>query len=352
MKKQLIIVSVVMSYMVNATELSKNSQKNSADGALVPGIYLLKESDPSFICLVVPEYSKMPSKNKEAVASLRQFVDAMELPQDFFSLGIPTQKTKPLCCYFDWQEQENSKARKEAGLNLAKSISALRKKYKKSTLVVIAMGHGGNVVQAASQKIDEPLDVLIELAPPLLTACAGKEAATSMKNSDDFSMKQAMIGRIFTFYTEKDFVFEHPALHPRYIHYHEQSLHPLLSNILLLINNKHPVPLEMMGATVGKRLLLLCKKIQQTYKHHNHLIAHISTVKPEVDLVVVLRSNQLYPGVEHGLQKVAQERVLSTVYSNRFKKIWGRSLTASPSFAEKQHAHFKGFKSFFNASLC
>ncbi len=345
-QKSLILLCAI--FIVNGYD--STTKKKVQESVSAPDVYVLQEGDCDFITIIVPEYPKRPHLEKQFQDSLKNFALHIEIPQDFFEKSVPQKSTKPLLCYFDWQEEESSKTRKNAAITLAKSLELLRKKYKKSTFVVIGMGQGGNVIQGATQKITAPIDMVIQLATPLYDQSKKNDKQAHFYS--DFILNDKMVKQLFTFYTEKDFSLLHPALHPRYMHYHENSGHPLLSNILLLINNKHPLPADMMNNTVGKRLFALCKKIKQTYKHHNHLIAHISTVKPEADLVVVLRSTNVYPGVEHDSKKVSQERVLSTVYSQRFKKNWGRALTASPSFRGNNHIDFKGFKSFLNSSLC
>lgn len=290
--------------------------------------------------IIVPEFSDAPSKSELKQNILKQFVKSTMIPQDFFSDGQPVQAIKPVSLYFDWQEQENAKIRKQAANSFSAGINALKKRYKKSNFIVVGMGQGGNVVHCATQKIVSPLDVVIELAVPVFP----KESALYA----DYVLNNEMVKRLFSFYTEESFQLVHPTLHPEYLHYDSSSNHPLLSNILLLINNKHPIPGQMTQAMVGKRLLNLCKKIQDTYTHYNHLVAHISTVKPSVDLVVVLRNFSMYPKKTIDQKKIYQEQMLSTVYNDRFKKLWGRSLAVNIKNSEQHPVGIKGLNKVFS----
>ncbi|NBQ17313.1 hypothetical protein EBU24_03280 [bacterium] len=356
MKKQhallIILCNLCVIYSVNALDNKEEKQQVSITKKtlIVPENFYTLDDDQVMqdalkgqivFYVIVPEFSDLVSKSELKQNMLKQFVNAVMVPKDFFSEGMPAQAIKPVSLYFDWQEEENAKTRKQAAGSFAVGINALKKRYKKSRFIVVGMGQGGNLIHNATQKIISPLDVVIELAVPVFPQDSVLSA--------DYTLNNAMVNRLFSFYTGQDFQLAHPTLHPEYLHYNSSSVHPLLSNILLLINNKHPIPGQMMQSMVGKRLLGLCKKIQDTYAHYNHLVAHISTIKPAVDLVVVLRNFSMYPKKIIDQKKLSQEQMLSTVYTDRFKKLWGRPLAVNIKNSEQQPLGIKGLHKVFSA---
>ncbi len=346
----LIVFSFYSSYFIQATyEKSEKSSCNSERSLesrikLPENFYQLDDiqqimpAEDKFFYIVVPECSARPSKDLYKQNVLKDFVKSIVIPKNFFEPGVPATSVKPVSIYFDWQEEESAKTRKQAGILLAVGLNKLKRRYKKSKFILVGMGQGGNVIHSASHAIKEPLDVVIELATPVFP----KDGSFV-----DYEINKTMIKRVFSFYTEQDFKLDHPTLHPSYLHYNNVSTHPLFSTILLLINNKHPFPSEMMQGIVGKRLINLCKKIQDTYSHYNHLVAHISTLKPSVDLVVVLHDNSVFCNKKIDQKKAAQERLLSTVHINRFKKIWGRSLAINLKNSEQPYIKLKGINKIF-----
>lgn len=298
----------------------------------------IKESIPIFY-LVVPDSSTFPASDPEKISELKAFMKDATIPPDFFARHHPTTETEPIKLFFNWKEKENSKARKQAGTNLAHAINNLRGKFKKSPIVVLGHGQGGNVINVASHSVQKPIDIVIQLATPVYPHNADIKKDLYSAYIPD----KKMINQMFAFYSDQSFPVLHPSLHPTYDQFYKTKTHPQLTNILLLVNNKHPLSSETLRPLVGKKLLALCQASRLSYRLHNNLVAHLSTIKPETDMLVFLRDRSLR-GVStrnRATQKMAQERMLSEIRVQNFTKTWGRAPALRLAKGEKTRKRYQ-----------
>lgn len=297
----------------------------------------IKDEAPIFY-IMVPECSVRPTKNPEKIKSMQAFMKNVEVPADFFSKKMPQKTTKPIALFYNWEEQENHKTRKQASLKLAKGIDTLRYRFKKSKIIMVGLGQGGNIINGASQSVRLPLEVVIQLSNPIFPN-------SKKTHYTEYIPSKKKIKRMYSFYTEQDFSILHPTLHPHYERVYMNSTHSQLANILLLINNKHPLPVETMRPLIGKKLLSLCKKIKDSYLMHNHLVAHLSTVKPTTDMVIVLRNNDTFGKKRKKItERVIQERLMSKVRMKKFEKEWGRPMALALNKGEKSRKKYESIK--------
>lgn len=294
------------------------------------------ENKSPIFYVIVPEHTTHLKNDKVKLKQLQMFSQSVTVPKDFFQSGSPTKAIKPICLVFCWQERENIQTRKTAGNLLAQGLNSLRYRFKGSKVILLGHGHGGNVINNASKYVNLPIDIAIELGTPVFPTTPTEK----YKNPEEFHPSKK-IKRLFAFYTEQSFNFAHPTLHPEYEHYFIKTTHKALSNILLLLNNKHPLPGEMLNAPIGKRILTLCQKIKDSYQIHNHLIAHISTVKPNADMVVALYDTTTVSTGRKRTSQIAQERFLSKVRSEKFTKDWGRPLAKNLKASERTRTEYK-----------
>ena len=301
----------------------------------------IKESTPIFYILV-PESSTLPTLNTQKLNEFSAFMKDTVVPQDFFTRNYPQQASKPVTLFFNWQEQENSKTRKQAGINLAKGINSLRRRFKKSPIIIVGHGQGGNVINVASHSVSLPLNTVIQISTPIFPHDKNKKKDLYAHYIPD----NKMITQMFSFYSEQAFPILHPTLHPQYQQVYQATVHPNLTNVLLLINNKHPLPNETLRPLVGKKLLPLCQSIRLSYRVHNNLVAHLSTVKKETDLIVVLRDGTIRKtsSKNPATKKIAQERVLSRFRMEIFTKKWGRPLSLTLAKGEKSRKRYESIK--------
>lgn len=327
----IIMSSIVLSSQAKTVPLPPNfyhlSNGNTFSSCTV-------ESDNPIFYIVVPESSTSPSSDKQKQSELVKFTQYTIVPKDFFTEGHPQAATKPIVLFFDWEEQENSKLRKQAGIELAQGINRIKKRFKKSGTILLGHGQGGNVINVASNHLEHPVDTVIELSVPVFPH-------TQERKKDlyaDYLPNSKMIHKLFSFYSDQEHSTAHPSLHPSYESFPEESVHPQLKRTLLLINNKQPIPSETLRPLVGKRILPLCKKIETDYTLHNHFIAHLSTFKAETDMVVVLKDYRQN-------DKTTQEEVtLSKKRMADFTMAWGRPMAEKLTKGEKSRSAHKSIE--------
>jgi len=291
--------------------------------------------------VVVPDTPTRVTKQPEKLDELNLFMKDITIPSLFFDTKTPNQEITPITLFLDWEEQENTQIRKRAAQELASGIDSLKHKFKDAKFILLGHGQGGNVINHASKQVQKPLDVVISLSTPIFPHSA---TASSNESSSDYLPDEKKIGRLFCFYSEQDFSLAHPTLHPKYQHLYLSTIYPSLSNVLLLINNKHPITQETLRPLVGKRILQLCKKIIDSYSLHNNFIAHLSTTKTATDMVVFLRDTSTTETEGNLPQQIAQERMLSEIRMQKFAKDWGRPLAISLTPGEKSRKGYEGIQ--------
>jgi len=322
---------------IDATRLPENFYAIRSGKAL--STIAIKQDAPIFY-VVVPEYSVRPTKNPEKITELESFMINVEVPANFFAMKSPRAATKPVTLFFNWEEQENHQTRKRAALELAKGIDMLRYRFKKSKVVLVGQGQGGNIINGATHSVRLPLETVIQLSTPIFPSTKQKKKTQYA----DYVPYKKKIKRMYSFYTEQDFSLLHPTLHPHYERIYIDTSHSQLANVLLLINNKHPLPVETMRPLIGKKLLALCKKIKDSYLMHNHFVAHLSTIKPTTDMVVVLRNNDVLNKRKRSTERIIQERLLSEIRMKKFEKEWGRPMALALNKGEKSRKKYESIK--------
>ncbi len=318
---------------------SLSLQKNKSVKSV--SILDILDSEPIFF-IVVPDSSLQAADVQDKFKELYEFTQDLTIPADFFASKSPSISKKPVVLYLAWDEQENAQVRKRAAQDLATGINSLRYRFKSSQFIVLGHGQGGNIINSASQQIRLPLEVAINLSTPIFPH--GQDT-NSPELYADYLPDTQKINRLFCYYSDQDFRVIHPTLHPRYEHMYQSSAHPHLSNVLLLVNNKHPLTHETLRPLVGKKIVQLSKKIGDTYRNHTHFIAHISSIKPETDMLVVLRDSTTSSSVEQiAPESIAQERMLSQVRIQKFEKEWGRPLATTLKSGEKSRMRYQSVK--------
>lgn len=330
---------IVMSGTLSAARLPQNFY--SFVNSKVTSTATIKDEAPIFY-IVVPESSVKITETPARAQELAAFVNDTVVPAAFFNRVNPKVETKPVVLFFEWQEKENSKTRKQAGQLLAEGLNSLRNRFKKGSFIVVGHGQGGNLISVASNNVKVPIETVIQIATPIFPQPEkGKKDLYA-----EYRPHKTMIQKLYSFYSEQAFSMPHPTLHPHYTHVYDNAEHPNMTNILLLINNKHPLPGEVLRPLVGKKLLALCNTISTTYRYHNNLVAHLSTIKSDTDMIVALRDNTVSntPADKNETQAVAQERLLSEVRMKHFAKTWGRPMALSLNKGEKNRQLHKSIE--------
>ena len=296
------------------------------------------ESNQPVFYIIVPESYNLPSEKSQTVAEIEAFTKNVKVPREL----LPNQKerTTPVVVFLDWKEQETLNSRKKAGEQLAKKIGNLQHRFKRAKFIVLSYGQGANVLNHASHSFRRPIDIAIQLSPPVFQ----EKDMKRNKAYQSFTPDQKMIKELYTFHSDHELCMLHPSLHPTYKHYYPLNAHGHQQDALLLINNDHPLPVDMFCPLVGTRILELCKRMKTTYPHHNHLVAHISTTKRTTDMMVLLRDGATTVKDKQYAALVNKERMFSSLQKKQFKKLWGRSLKVSLSRGEKSRRSYDSIK--------
>ncbi|MCF7899877.1 hypothetical protein K9K77_00005, partial [Candidatus Babeliales bacterium] len=120
--------------------------------------------------------------------------------------------------------------------------------------------------------------------------------------------------------------------------------HDNQKNTLLLINNDHPLPVDIMSPVVGKRIISLCKSMKLTYPHHTHLIAHINSVQKESDMIIVLKDGSTHITDISLAKEINTERIISNAHTKQLQKTLNRPLKISLSKNEITRRSYESIK--------
>ena len=345
LNRLLLIGLMTCAQMINAVVklptnfYSLTVEKNKAVKSV--SIIDISDTEPIFF-IVVPDSSLQSNTPQERVKELFEFAQDITVPADFFASKKPSNEKKPVILYLAWDEQENTQVRKRAAQDLATGIDSLRYRFKSSQFIVLGHGQGGNIINSASQQIRIPLEVVINLSTPIFPHT---QDSNTPDIYSDYLPNPKKINRLFCYYSDQDFRVIHPTLHPRYEHTYANGSHPNLSNVLLLVNNKHPLTHETLRPLVGKKIVQLSKKITESYRNHTHFIAHISSSKPETDMLVFLPESTVVACADKATSDlVTQEQILSKVRIQKFEKEWGRPLATTLKSGEKSRMRYQSVK--------
>lgn len=319
---------------------------------LTPPFYTIKNSQATtrlsiddtypIFYIIVPESYTLPSTSKKVISEMELFTQNVKVPSELFSTNKPPKEVVPGIIFFDWKEQESINGRKKAGKDLAEKINYLQQRFKTAQFIVTSFGQGSNVVNNATHSLRKPLDIVIQLMPPVLSHKITSKVATKLLPH------KSNILQLYTFYSDHEFCMLHPKLHPNYEHSYQNPLHDKHKNSLLLINNDHPLPTDTMCPLIGQKLFLLCKKMKQTYPHHNHLISHISNTKSDTDMMIMLKDRSLNTNDRKFAKEIQRERIISTMRKKQFEKTWKRPLKVSLSKKEITHRSYDSIKKLAN----
>lgn len=299
---------------------------------------LCNTPDPVFY-IIVPESYTLPSERPQTLLHIEAFTKGVSIPSAL--LGEKSQEEKTPCVLFlDWKEQESITSRKKIGDILAEKINNLQYRFKSARFVLLSCGQGANVINHASESFRKPVDIVIQLMPPVFSV---KEKEKN-KAYATFSPHKKNIKHLFTFYSDHEFCMLHPTLHPSYNHYYAPQEHDHQKNTLLLINNDHPLPVDIMSPTVGKRIISLCNTMQLTYPHHTHLIAHINNVHKESDMMIVLKDGSNCITDQSLAKEINTERIISNAHTKKLQKILNRPLKTSLSKNEITRRSYESIK--------
>lgn len=305
---------------------------------LTPPFYSIKDTKPinkltinttqPTFYIIVPESYTLPSDRKQTLEQIESFTKNVKIPTDFFT--SKNKRETPYVIFLDWKEQESINGRKKIGDILAKKINDLQHRFKSANFILLSSGQGANVINHASDLFRKPVDIVIQLAPPVF------KYRDLLKNKayETFYPNEKNIKKLFTFHSDHEICMMHPTLHPTYKHYYHLKTHKNHQNALLLINNDHPLPVDIMCPLVGTRILTLCKKMNDLYPHHNHLITHISNTKKTTDMMVLLRDGDTVTTDKKLAPVINKERIMSNAQKKQFQTLWGRPLKLSLSQGE------------------
>lgn len=278
------------------------------------------------------------------------------VPQGFFvntaQLQEPAQDTEAIRISFGWIGLLDDYARKFAGKKLAEGINKIRAQLKRydiiPTFILLGHSHGGNVINVASQYVDEPIDMAIELATPIL---AFNTATQKFDNNTGYLPKN--IKELFLFFSMQDFV--QPGGSVEGAEHVKRRFSPLpginLYNIMLRVNGNYPLHIYMHDEVIGKRMLQLVKKIKDDFLHNKNLVAHLTNVsaKQEADMLVAIkpafslsminvldmgtpRIDALWPAIQG---KYAEEETRSVKANDIFRKIYGSNMWDIPPVEDR-----------------
>lgn len=197
----------------------------------------------------------------------REFTE--QIPQGFFEDERYNEQA-PIRLVFGWSGQVNDAARKEGGKLLASGINNIIEQVPQAKIIVLGHSHGGNIINVASQYVAQPIDVVIQLATPIL---AYNHRQEQFDNERGYLPEK--INKLFLYFSMNDFVQSIAAGHA----YFKRRYAPIegidIYNVRLLVNGNDPLHINMHDKTIGKEILALSNKIQHTYKHNKNLIANI-----------------------------------------------------------------------------
>jgi hypothetical protein len=279
----------------------------------------ITKSNPFFF-IVVPEDSITKTKTFHELVT---FTQSVKIPKHFFGKDQPSIQTEPTVLFFDWQETENSKTRKQAGLDLANGINKLQHRFKTSTLILVGHEQGGNIIHIATNHLTKPVDTVIQLGVPIFP---------HEKIYAEYLPNPKKIKQLFLFYTDQKFALLHQSLHPKYLHYYPIEVHPDLYTHKLLINNKQPTTDQMLQPKVGKELLEICQLSKEQYKVHHHLIVHLGTIKSETDKVILVADQKVH---QSDSMQAFKEKIASKKLQKKLRHNLKRSLAINLNPSEQ-----------------
>ncbi len=285
--------------------------------------------------IVVPQFSTKPTNSSDNLEAVFKFTQNTTVPVNFFENNLPASEITPTILFLDWEEMDSIPARTNAGKTLSDGINALRSQYTSARFILVGTGQGGNVINIASNNRMNPvyatIDIVIQLKPPII------ENTQKNKSYISYVPNTTVIKKLFYFYSDQAFaVPSYNLKNPQYANTYPDTLHPNCTSFKLLINNKQATSDQMILPALGKRVLSLCNKAQNTYQLHPHLAANISTSDPKIDGAIIVldsttRNNKTIPAAQ-----VAKERMQSKITSKQFEKNAGRQMATTLNPGEKE----------------
>ncbi len=205
-----------------------------------------------FFCIIVGEPLKNTSitDDKELIATLHTFAEKCILPAQYAPF---TPGATPTFIFFNWDDKDNQKKQKVHAEQLTSGIKGLLNRYPEALVILIGYGQGNTLINSATQQLtpnkkspkQKLIDLVIQLAP--------RVTAQSTPNTN-------VIKSTLSFYSKK----ETPSRsNQKYEKYYPQKHFPLIMNVLLLINNKHPEEEAMLSPFVAKHLLTMCQELSK-----------------------------------------------------------------------------------------
>ncbi len=212
---------------------------------------VLIDNTTPLLCIIIGEPLKNESikENKELISLLYTFSNKLIIPSNY---EIIPSNIPPSFIFFNWDDKDNLKKQKTYATELASGIKAFINQYPDTTCIIIGYGQANTIINQATQQLScskktnkKPISLLIQLAPHILPG--------NVPNTDN-------IKTTITFYSKKETPLRSDE---KYEKFYPQKHFPLIMNVLLLINNKHPEEDAMLSPFVAKHLFTMCQELSK-----------------------------------------------------------------------------------------
>lgn len=293
----------------------------------------LHQEYPVFYILTHGTFSSHRSRRSGRAWGETEFVE--QIPQGFFE-DKRYNEQQPIRLVFGWSGQAYDVSRKEGGRALAEGINHILQEVPHAKIIVLGHSHGGNVINVASQYVSKPIDVVIQLATPILCYNYSLEKFDNTRGYAPEKIKQ-----LYLYYSMNDFVQCVGAGHANFKRRYAPVDGIDLYNIRLLVNGHDPLHIHMHNNTIGKEILTLSNKIQHLYTVNKNLIANIvdkDYLQQEQENIALRNADGAVCIRPYNPQTTG---IFTGKSTDQFWPEWNNLSEQENAFSQEQNAYFK-----------